>query len=733
MEIAEFTPVRGQGFIFDKVFKIYDAQFETLRSCILSLGDKLITETFTGNKDTVLTTKENFHKGSIVVYKNDNILWDDEDYTVDETYNQIHLLVDRTRDDVFRVMILHSNFLQTSINTYVQDLEKQVGKSSDTYNKASYLKSLLTEMEQRLDQKIEEYNKDKEDVEDAFTGLNERISDTLNYYADIQDMKVSVEACYKKVVDIQNAIEALSGLTPTELVDNEVVLARSGAATLGTRLDSLLYTFKSSDDLKSCLYLKDGDRCQFVDRDNGIKIYQVINTLDGVDEDIPSFKLANGLFAYQVATSFDTMPAIKIEEVEVSPTNIVEMGQSITTVFIRWRTNTPAYRVTLDSTKLKPDGKSIIGESEVDVNLTDNTVAKLTVTSSAGYSDEYDLKFYFSTPYYYGTSSVEDITDSDYINTKLTRVLDYDGKVKFDVDAGNDEYIYLVIPKTFVVDLYQDAWKGGFNDPVVINHVNSSGHEEEYLIYRSTYPNLGKVTVEALGDIPSPVFNEVNIKDLVVKNYNDYFVELSKQYNKMQSDIADFTSYMKDLTSTFTKNITDRQDSFENKVNNDFTTYTTDTTNKVDDSIASMTSSVNDNIDKNNKKVQDEIEYMNDTLNDLSRNLDEKYHAQMDSLNSIINKHVKDCDKKINKYTTEYKNAINSFTADMEARQVAFEETITERQDNLENDVRDNLVKVRDHSYKKAEVKKSGKVLKLFDDEGMGIPKLKIVVGGEAS
>ena len=66
-------------------------------------------------------------------------------------------------------------------------------------------------------------------------------------------------------------------------------------------------------------------------------------------------------------------------------------------------------------------------------------------------------------------------------------------------DGGTDKYIYILIPVRFGSIGFKDpitGFFGGFMFLQKINITNSSGYTEEYNVYRSDNPGLGKTTVE---------------------------------------------------------------------------------------------------------------------------------------------------------------------------------------------------------------------------------------------
>ena len=473
---------------------------------------------------------------------------------------------------LYIILILKSNFLQTSISSYIATLENQINKSEMVYNKAVNLSSMFTEMKLRLDQKIEDYNREKDSVEGLVDDLDLRMSQVLNYYADMQELKTAVEAYYQRVSDIQEGIEGISGLTPQELVDNEVIVARSGAATLGTRLDSMQYTFDSSDEMKACLYLKDGDVCQFVDKDNGIKVYKVTSDVSDIEEGVEYLNLANGLYAYQRASSYDSIPAIKFETIEVSPL-IVEKGATITNAMVRWKTNTPPDYVYLGETRFITDGYKNFGEGNAEVNLTDSTEITLRAISSTGYEAKEAIRFLFSEPVYYGVVEASSVVDSNFLNNVLTKILEYPEDIKVDLEAGENEYIYVALPKAFNSKVYMDAWKGGFDNSLEIEHTNSSGHTETYEVFKSTNKNLGSVTVFCDIDKPFVDYGTVTLEELIAKNYEDSFIALNQRFDSMEEQLSLFQSDVVEQQQEHLEELENRVAEYESEMENKLNEY----------------------------------------------------------------------------------------------------------------------------------------------------------------
>ena len=122
-------------------------------------------------------------------------------------------------------------------------------KSEVTYQKALALNNLFTELGERLNQKIDDYNEEKDLIEDLMVGLNTKVQTIMEDYEVVVEKSHQTVTYYNMTRDIAEDVQAISGLTPQELVDNEVVLARAGASTLGKRLDKMQFVFNNEDEM----------------------------------------------------------------------------------------------------------------------------------------------------------------------------------------------------------------------------------------------------------------------------------------------------------------------------------------------------------------------------------------------------------------------------------------------------------------------------------------------------
>lgn len=424
MSTPILTKVEGQDYTFRDIFSIYDKQFQDLLNFILTQkGDIYTVEEFKDSTDKIIKLSESYQNGTVIVYINDIIQWKNEDYTESSDYT-ITLINDRNIDDVIKVVVIQSNFLQSNLNSYLQVIKDKVAEVEELKNRAEYLTNLFDEFEYRLQQKIDSYNEEKDKIEkllalirDVQMDIDEKIikieavfnnldsiesnieeiykdikirhtditdkyneilslaidieeikellesisddfntkyddfilkyKDFLSKYDDISDMHEFISATYEEikslktdieqiksdidnihndiitkaeqvelntnktytyyqdVVDLRDDIIDLSGTLPDDFLDNEVVLARSGAHILGDRLDKFAYYFDSTQKMLECLFLKDSDKCIVCDNEKGtITYYSISDTkINDTDEQLYNNKFAT-VTSYQYIENF---------------------------------------------------------------------------------------------------------------------------------------------------------------------------------------------------------------------------------------------------------------------------------------------------------------------------------------------------------------------------------------------------------------------------------------------
>ena len=95
-----------------QIWNIYDRQFNELRQAVMSLGDKVVTETFTGTGSKILKTEHTYSRNHVMVYWNNLIQWKGVDYTETDCQT-ITFLHDISSKDVIRVVIVLNDMMFT--------------------------------------------------------------------------------------------------------------------------------------------------------------------------------------------------------------------------------------------------------------------------------------------------------------------------------------------------------------------------------------------------------------------------------------------------------------------------------------------------------------------------------------------------------------------------------------------------------------------------------------------
>lgn len=85
MEISNFKHIAEdcKDMTFRQIWDIYDSQFQELKDAILSLGDKIVVETFTGNEvSSIVHTEHAFTHNHALVFKNSVLQLNGTDYEI---------------------------------------------------------------------------------------------------------------------------------------------------------------------------------------------------------------------------------------------------------------------------------------------------------------------------------------------------------------------------------------------------------------------------------------------------------------------------------------------------------------------------------------------------------------------------------------------------------------------------------------------------------------------------
>ena len=445
------TNVHESNLTFKEIFTVYDNQFSRIRDYILALGGDVPPSSSPGST-TLLLDNFSVSGESIEVV-------DDAFLNMEEMANEV---IARVQE--------------------IKDIRDEVARLSNTYE----------EYDERLQQKIDDYNEKKYQLEDLLAALYSKYTEASNKFSSIDSLSAVIGAYRQEVVDIRDSIVGISGLSPVELEDREVYLARNGASTLGARLNSFAYLFSTISEMRNCYYLKSGDLCIVVE---GLKFFEVKTSVpSGTSE---SYTIGStGLYAClrEEAVSYQSnRTRAYFDNCLITP-SLVEAGSRPTSVTVSWSTNVipKSVYVTIGGTRHNLDVTDNIGSEIVSVSLTNTFTATFTCVSWDGATSSQMVTVEFMHCLYYGVKTLTELSAVDL--SGCTRILDSKGS--FTANITNGKYLYVFIPASVSRNIYIDDFMGGYELLGTKTLINNSGSFVSYNVYRTTNPNLGSVYVE---------------------------------------------------------------------------------------------------------------------------------------------------------------------------------------------------------------------------------------------
>lgn len=239
-----------------------------------------------------------------------------------------------------------------------------------------------------------------------------------------------------------------------------------------------LITSAKLNKIEEAIEYLDNRLSEFVDSDNFVDVEKVQYTNDS-DIDIKTVKDALDKLLYK---------DLSIELSCNTPT-ILEKGRVLNGVVFSWNYNKRVISQFLNNQTLDLEVRSYIYSGYIDSDK------NFTLTSNDGVkSFSKNISFVFLNGLYYGTTSVTTY-DNNFVN-ELSKELKPSKNISFNVNCGNNEYIYYCIPVSYGTPVFSvGGFTGGFNKVDTIEFRNAYGHTESYNIYKSNNDNLGNTTV----------------------------------------------------------------------------------------------------------------------------------------------------------------------------------------------------------------------------------------------
>ena len=479
MADLEMKKVAGQGFTFQKIFEIYDAQFETLRDFLVSLGDTFEVESFTGSTNKKITTNHEVAAGTTFVYKNNIILWLGEGYTI--TGKKGITLSARASTDVIKVVIADTTLFKSGITEYLDSVRTMAGSVEETYIKARNLYNAFEELFQRLDLKIVDYNREKDAVEDAIAELKT-----------IHDWMVRTQTYYDAVVAMTRVVETASGLRDERVAYAEIIEARNGAGTLHQRLEKMCYHFNSTDDMQAAIYLQKGDQAIIQSPVGNLDVYIVSETDDPDKQEMTSYRLlsVSGLSAFRFISCQNAAVQVPVQILKCTDNLFFEEGTKAMEIRVDWEANIVPTKADLAGSVTYPENYK--GTSRVwlsgNAAITSDSSFTLALYGADGSIATREIKALFRPKIYLGVVGESFDFLKDYAG--LSTCLLEDKDIVVSGSLGDSKYMFLAMPEKLTPEFWIDGICGGFEKLKTIKF-----KEQDISLYRTVNSGLGDLKV----------------------------------------------------------------------------------------------------------------------------------------------------------------------------------------------------------------------------------------------
>lgn len=176
--------------------------------------------------------------------------------------------------------------------------------------------------------------------------------------------------------------------------------------------------------------------------------------------------------------------------------NTVELGSTITSVTLNWRTNKTPKTLSIDGTTLDASKTS---HTYNNLNLTSNKTYSLTATDERDASASQTTSITFANRVCYGVATSPTAINSDFVMGLENKILSNTRARTVNYDAGTGEYLWYCVPTRLGRCSFVDTGTGftaAFILAGTISVTNSLNYQENYYVYRSNYPSLGNLNIK---------------------------------------------------------------------------------------------------------------------------------------------------------------------------------------------------------------------------------------------
>lgn len=193
-----------------------------------------------------------------------------------------------------------------------------------------------------------------------------------------------------------------------------------------------------------------------------------------------------------ISTVGEALDQLLYKELTIQSTvtpNIAEIGETVPEVKFSWKYNKNITQQSLDDTDIDLDIR------EIALQDVTSTTSKSLQAFDGKNTKKVVMSITFKLASYYGVSESTP-TNSEEIINRFTRDLNFYKGSSVTITAQDNQYIYLMLPKSMgQVQFYVGGFEGGFQ---IVNpnfQFTKNGVTNSYILYKSDNPGLGTTTI----------------------------------------------------------------------------------------------------------------------------------------------------------------------------------------------------------------------------------------------
>lgn len=193
-----------------------------------------------------------------------------------------------------------------------------------------------------------------------------------------------------------------------------------------------------------------------------------------------------------ISTVGEALDQLLYKELTIQSTvtpNIAEIGETVPEVKFSWKYNKNVTQQSLDDTDIDLDIR------EIALQDVTSTTSKSLQAFDGKNTKKVVMSITFKLASYYGVSE-NTPTNSEEIINRFTRDLNFYKGSSVTITAQDNQYIYLMLPKSMdQVQFYVGGFEGGFQIVDPNFQFTKNGVTNSYILYKSDNPGLGTTTI----------------------------------------------------------------------------------------------------------------------------------------------------------------------------------------------------------------------------------------------